>query len=78
MFNTSRTPVTQVGRNLVVIIGYYLPATETCWNRGQVVERMYDWSQRSWVIARAKSVVTRSMVMFKTSNLRFQIESGRK
>ena len=47
-------------------------------NRGQIVERTYDWLQRSWVIARAKSVVTRSMVMFKTSNLRFQIVSGRR
>ena len=29
------------------------------------------------MIARAKSVVTGSMVMFKTSNLRFKIVSGR-
>ena len=36
-----------------------LPATEKRWNRGQIVERTYDWSQRSWVIARAKSVVAR-------------------
>ena len=49
--------------------GYDLHATEKCWNRGQIVERTYDWSQRSWVIARATSA--RSMVMFKTSNLRF-------
>ena len=34
------------------------------WNRGHVVERTYDWSQRSWVIARANSVVTMSMVIF--------------
>ena len=45
--------------------------------RRQIVERTYDWSQRSWVIARGKSVATRSMVMFKTCNLRFQIVSGR-
>ena len=50
----------------------------------QIVERTYDWSQRSyywsqrsWVIARGKSVATRSMIMFKTCNLRFQIVSGR-
>ena len=47
------------------------------WNRGQVVERTYDWSQRSWVITRAKAVVRRSMFMSKTSNMRFQIVSGR-
>ena len=46
---------------------YY--CTEKCCNRGQIVERTYDWSQRSWVIARAKSAVARSMVMFKTVNL---------
>ena len=40
--------------------GYDLPATGKCWNRGQIVERMYDWSQRSCVIARAKSVAARS------------------
>ena len=51
--------------------GYNLPAIEKCWNRGQIVERTYDWSQRSWVIARGKSVATRSMVIFKTCNLRF-------
>ena len=39
---------------------YDLPATEMCWNRGQIVERTYDWSQRAWVIARAKSVAARS------------------
>ena len=40
---------------------------------GPIVERTYnwsqrscDWSQRSWVIARGKSVATRSMVMFET------------
>ena len=38
---------------------YDLPATETCWNRGQIVERTYDWSQRSCVITRAKSVAAR-------------------
>ena len=53
--------------------GYDLPATEQFWNRGQIVERTYDWSQGSWVMAIAISVVARSMVMFKTSNLRFQI-----
>ena len=44
-----------------------------CWNDGPIVERTYDWWQRSydwwyrsWVIARGKSVATRSMVMFKT------------
>ena len=45
--------------------GYDLPATEKCWNRGQIVERTYDWSQTSWVIARAKSVAARSYVMLK-------------
>ena len=47
--------------------GYDVAATNTIWNRRQIVERTYDWSHRSWVIA------TRSMVMFKTGNLRFQI-----
>ena len=47
--------------------GYDIPATGICWNRGQIVEMTYDWSQRSWVIARAKSVAARSYVMFKTS-----------
>ena len=53
--------------------GYDLPAIEKCCNRGQIEDRMYDWSQksyvwsqRSWEIARGKSVATRSMVMFKT------------
>ena len=73
MIKTYKTPVTAGLRP-----GYDLPATEKCENRGQVVERTYDWSQRSWVIARAKSVVTRSMVMFKKSNLRFQTVSGRR
>ena len=58
--------------------GYDLAAIEKCWNRGQIVQRTPDWSQRSWVINRAKSVATRSMVMFKTSNLRFQIVGGRR
>ena len=40
--------------------GYDLPAAEKCWNRGQIVERTYYWSQRSWMIARAKSVAARS------------------
>ena len=35
-------------------------------NVGLVAKRSYDWLQRSWVIARGKSVETRSMVMFKT------------
>ena len=53
--------------------GYDLPAIEKCCNRGQIEERTYywpqrsyDWPHRSWVIARGKSVATRSMVMFKT------------
>ena len=46
-------------------------------NRRQLVERTYDWSQRWWVIARDKSVATKSMVLFKTCNLLFQIVSGR-
>ena len=40
-------------------------------------QRSYDWSQRSWAIARGKLVATRSMVMFKTWNLLFQIVSCR-
>ena len=53
--------------------GYDIPAIEQCCNRGQIEERTYDWSQksydrsqRSWVIARGKSVATMLMVMFKT------------
>ena len=45
---------------------------------GMMGQRSYDLWQRSWVIARGKSVATRSMVMFKTCrNLLFQIVSGR-
>ena len=44
--------------------GYDLPATEMFWNRGQIVERTYDWSQMSRVIARAKSIAARSYIMF--------------
>ena len=43
MFKTSKSPVTPGLRP-----GYDLPATVKCENRGQVVERTYDWSQRSW------------------------------
>ena len=68
MFKIPKAPVTPGFRP-----GYDLPATEKCWNRGQIVERTYDWSQRSWVIARAKPVVAKWTVMFKPSNLRFQI-----
>ena len=42
---------------------YDLPAIEKCYNRGQIEERTYDWWQRPWVIARGKSVATKSMVM---------------
>ena len=56
--------------------GYDLPETEQCWNRGQIVERTDDWSQSSCVIARATSVVARSMVMFKTSNMRFLMDGS--
>ena len=45
-----------------------LPATEKCLNRGQIVERTHDWSQRSWVIARAKSVAARSWSCSKPSH----------
>ena len=39
MFKTSKAPVTPGLRP-----GYDLPATVKCDNRGQVVERTYDWS----------------------------------
>ena len=68
MFKTPKAPVTPGIRP-----GYDLRATEKIWHRGKIVERTYDWSHRSWVIAMAKSDVARSMVMFKTSNLLFQI-----
>ena len=55
--------------------GYDVAATKTIWNRREIVGRTYDWSQRACVLARGKSVATRSMVMFKTCNLRFQIGS---
>ena len=48
----------------------------TIWNRRQIVEITHDWSQRSWVNARGKSVATRSMIIFNISNLRFQIVWG--
>ena len=44
--------------------GYDLPATENA----PIVERTYDWSQRSWVIARAKSVAERSWSCSKPSH----------
>ena len=68
------------GKNEVMGIGpgYDLAATGKCWNRGQIVQMTHNWSQRSWVINRANSVATRSMVKVKTSNLRFQIVSGRR
>jgi len=44
---------------------YDLARTKTYWNRWQVVDRSHDWSQRSWLITRPKSVVARSMIMFK-------------
>ena len=56
MFKTSKVPVTPGLRP-----GYDLTASVKCENRGQVVERTYDWSQRSWVTVREKCVVTRSM-----------------
>ena len=55
---------------IIEVSGYDLPATEKCWNRGQIVERAYGWSQRSWVIARAKLVAARSYVMFNTQSHR--------
>ena len=55
------------------VAGYDVAAAKTIWNRRHIVERTYDWSQRSWVIARGISVATRSMVMLKFCNLRFQI-----
>ena len=73
MFKTHKVPVTPGFRP-----GFDLPATGKYWNRGQIVERTYDlshrsydWSPRSCVIARA--VVTWSLVMLKTYNLRFQL-----
>ena len=54
--------------------GYDLPATEKCWNHGQIVERTYDWLQRSWVIARAKSVAARSWSFSKRSHTGLAIE----
>ena len=64
MFKTSKAPVTPGLRP-----GYDLPATVRCENRGQVVERTYDWSQRSWPGDRQGKMscnLTGSMVMFKT------------
>ena len=64
MFKTSKAPVTPGLRP-----GYDLPATVRCENRGQVVERTYDWSQRSWPGDRQgkmNCILTGSMVMFKT------------
>ena len=55
MFKTPKAPVTPG-----VLPGYDLPATEKCLNRGQIVERTYDRSQMSWMIARTKSVVARA------------------
>ena len=42
MFKTPKAPAKPGLRP-----GYDLPSTETCWNRGQIVKRTYDWSQRS-------------------------------
>ena len=64
MLTSSKVPV-----KLGLRPGCDLPATDFFWNRGQVVERMYGWSHRSWVIARANSVAAKSYVMFKTSHI---------
>ena len=59
-----KTPVTPGLRP-----GYDLYATtEKSCSRWHVVERTYDCSQRSWVIARAKSVATRSWPCSKSSH----------
>ena len=42
MFQTPKATVTPVLRP-----GYDLPATEKCWNRGQIVERTYDLCDQS-------------------------------
>ena len=68
MFKTPKAPVTPGLRP-----GYDLRACEKCWHRRQIVEWPYNWLQMSWVIMGAQSVVAMSMLMFKTSNLRFQI-----
>ena len=74
MFKTSKAPVTTGLRP-----GYDLPATVRCENRGQVVERTYDWSQRSWPGDRqGKISCNRDDGHVQNSyNLRFQIVSGR-
>ena len=43
-------------------------STEKCWNRGQIVERTYDWSLRLWVIARGKISRSKVVAMFKTNH----------
>ena len=58
----------ETNKKLELRPGYDLPATEKCFNRWQIVERTYDWSQRSWVIARAKLVAARSCAMLKPSH----------
>ena len=75
MFKTSKAPVTPGLRP-----GYDLPATVICENRGQVVERTYDWSQRSWPGDRqGKMSCNRVDGHVQNSyNLRFQIVSGRR
>ena len=45
----------------------YLRPKHAYSNRGQIVKRTHNWSQRSWVIAKAKLVAASSMVVFKTS-----------
>ena len=58
--------------------GYELGTTERGGNRGGMAETTYDWSWRSWVIARGRLVAARSTVMFKTQARRFQITGGRR
>ena len=55
---------------------YIRPQNKT--NRRQIANKSYDWSQKSWVIVRANLVAARSMIMFKTLDLWWQIARGRK
>ena len=56
--------------------GYHLAATGKCWSRGQILKRTYDWSHTSWMIARAKSVAARSMVMSKLLTCDSKLQAG--
>ena len=55
---------------------YIRPQNKT--NRRWITVKSHDWYQKIWVIVRENLVAARSMIMFKTQDLRLQIARGHK